>query len=123
MAPDVARYTAVVAGHRCCKRYLARVFIGRLEGHAGGDRQYGLGWRWGPVLPGRKLEYVAVAAVLFSEHANHGGHEPHYFFESSAVVITLVMLGKLLEARAKRQTSAAISALQALRPSVARATE
>lgn len=58
--------------------------------------------------------------LFFSEHANHGGHEPHYFFESSAVVITLVMLGKLLEARAKRQTSAAISALQALRPSVAR---
>lgn len=47
-------------------------------------------------------------------------HEPHYFFESSAVVITLVMLGKALEARAKRQTSAAIAALQALRPAVAR---
>lgn len=51
--------------------------------------------------------------------ASHG-HEPHYFFESSAVVITLVMLGKVLEARAKRQTSAAIAALQALRPAVAR---
>lgn len=48
------------------------------------------------------------------------GHPPHYFFESSAVVITLVMIGKTLEARAKRQTSAAISALQALRPAVAR---
>ncbi len=47
-------------------------------------------------------------------------HEPHYFFESSAVVITLVMIGKTLEARAKRQTSAAIDALQALRPVMAR---
>lgn len=49
-----------------------------------------------------------------------GHHAPHYFFESSAVVITLVMIGKTLEARAKRQTSAAIDALQALRPAMAR---
>jgi len=38
------------------------------------------------------------------------------YFESSAVVITLVLLGKWLEARAKRQTTAAIRALQALQP-------
>jgi Cu+-exporting ATPase len=45
---------------------------------------------------------------------------PHLYFEASAVVITLVMLGKWLEARAKRQTTAAIRALQALRPETAR---
>ena len=45
---------------------------------------------------------------------------PHLYFESSAVVITLVMLGKWLEARARRQTTAAIRALQALRPDTAR---
>ena len=42
------------------------------------------------------------------------------YFEASAAVITLVLLGKWLEARAKRQTTAAIRALQALRPETAR---
>jgi len=45
---------------------------------------------------------------------------PHLYFEASAVVITLVLLGKWLEARAKRQTTAAIRALQTLRPESAR---
>ncbi|MBK1684256.1 heavy metal translocating P-type ATPase [Rhodoferax fermentans] len=44
---------------------------------------------------------------------------PHLYFEASAVVITLVLLGKWLEARAKRQTTSAIRALHALRPDVA----
>jgi Cu+-exporting ATPase len=44
---------------------------------------------------------------------------PHLYFEASAVVISLVMLGKWLEARAKRQTTAAIRALHALRPALA----
>jgi Cu+-exporting ATPase len=44
------------------------------------------------------------------------GHAPHLYFEGSAVVITLVMLGKWLETRAKRQTTEAIRALHALRP-------
>ncbi len=44
----------------------------------------------------------------------------HLYFEASAVVITLVLLGKWLEARAKRQTTEAIRALNALRPEVAR---
>ncbi|MCW5619597.1 MAG: copper-translocating P-type ATPase [Burkholderiales bacterium] len=48
------------------------------------------------------------------------GQMPHLYFEASAVVITLVLLGKLLETRAKRQTTAAIRALQALRPERAR---
>ncbi len=47
------------------------------------------------------------------------GQMPHLYFEASAVVITLVLLGKWLEARAKRQTTAAIRALHALRPDVA----
>ena len=40
----------------------------------------------------------------------------HLYFEASAVVVTLVLLGKWLETRAKRQTTAAIRALHALRP-------
>ena len=43
----------------------------------------------------------------------------HLYYEASAVVITLVLLGKWLEARAKRQTTEAIRALHALRPEVA----
>ncbi|MBC7499774.1 MAG: cadmium-translocating P-type ATPase [Herminiimonas sp.] len=39
----------------------------------------------------------------------------HLYFESSAVVITLVLLGKWLEARAKHQTVAALRALESLR--------
>jgi len=44
------------------------------------------------------------------------GQMPHVYFEASAVVISLVLLGKWLEARAKGQTTAAIRALHALRP-------
>lgn len=51
---------------------------------------------------------------------NGGGHAHHLYFEASAAVITLVLLGKWLETRAKRQTADAIRALNALRPTVAR---
>jgi len=44
----------------------------------------------------------------------------HLYFEAAAVVITLVLLGKRLEARAKRQTTQALRALQALQPATAR---
>ena len=42
------------------------------------------------------------------------GDMVHLYFEGSALVITLVLLGKWLEARAKRQTTSAIRALHAL---------
>jgi Cu+-exporting ATPase len=44
----------------------------------------------------------------------------HLYFEASAVLITLVLLGKMLEARAKRGTTAAILELMNLRPETAR---
>ncbi|ALG73424.1 metal ABC transporter ATPase [Azospirillum thiophilum] len=50
----------------------------------------------------------------------HPGHEPHLYFEASAVLITFVLFGKWLEARAKGQTAAAIRALMDLRPAIAR---
>jgi Cu+-exporting ATPase len=40
----------------------------------------------------------------------------HLYFEASAMIISLILLGKYLESRAKRQTTSAIRALQALRP-------
>jgi Cu+-exporting ATPase len=48
------------------------------------------------------------------------GHASHLYFEAAAVVIALVLLGRWLEARAKRQTSEAIRLLGQLRPATAR---
>ncbi len=59
-----------------------------------------------------------LSLYLLLLHAGHGA--PHLYFEASAVVITLVLLGKWLEARAKHQTTDAIRALNALRPDTAR---
>ncbi|RYF63865.1 MAG: heavy metal translocating P-type ATPase, partial [Comamonadaceae bacterium] len=60
--------------------------------------------------------YLLIAGI---GHEGHG-EAPHLYFEASAVVITLVLLGKWLEGRAKRQTTEAIRALNALRPDTAR---
>ena len=53
---------------------------------------------------------------LYEWSQAHAGMAPHLYFEASAVVIALVLLGKYLESRAKRQTASAIRALEALRP-------
>ena len=50
----------------------------------------------------------------------YGNQSTQLYFEASAVVITLVLLGKWMETRAKRQTTEAIRALNALRPETAR---
>ncbi|NIF14031.1 heavy metal translocating P-type ATPase, partial [Burkholderia sp. Ax-1735] len=50
-------------------------------------------------------------------------HPGHLYFEASAVIVTLVRFGKWLESRAKRQTTDAIRALNALRPDRARVIE
>ncbi|OJX81223.1 heavy metal translocating P-type ATPase [Magnetospirillum sp. 64-120] len=47
-------------------------------------------------------------------------HHGNLYFEGAAVVITLVLMGKLLEARAKRSAAGAIRALMKLRPDTAR---
>lgn len=57
-----------------------------------------------------------LSVYLMLRHPGHG----HLYFEASAAVITLVLLGKFLEQRAKRQTTDAIRALNALRPTTAR---
>ncbi|MFJ3045698.1 heavy metal translocating P-type ATPase [Herbaspirillum chlorophenolicum] len=100
--------------------------------------QFWLGWRfyragWGALraLSGNMDLLVALgtsAAYGLSLYQwlgaqampGHAMAAPHLYFESSAVVITLVLLGKWLETRAKRQTADAIAALNALRPDRAR---
>ena len=59
-----------------------------------------------------------LSLYLLLTQGNHEGMS-HLYFESSAVVITLVLLGKWLEARAKHQTVAALRALESLRATVA----
>lgn len=46
--------------------------------------------------------------------------EGHLYFEAAVIVITLILAGKVLEARAKRSTASAIRELMALRPETAR---
>ena len=91
-----------------------------------GARFYRAGWGALRARSGNMDLLVAIgtsAAYGLSVYLliRHGGHEGtgHLYFESSAVVITLVLLGKWLEARAKRQTVAALRALESLRSTVA----
>jgi P-type Cu+ transporter len=91
-----------------------------------GARFYRAGWRALRAGAGNMDLLVALGTsagyglslYLLFQHAEHG--TPHLYFEASAVIITLVLLGKWLESRAKRQTTAAIAALNALKPEVAR---
>ncbi|MFT5888507.1 MAG: Cu+-exporting ATPase [Zhongshania sp.] len=67
------------------------------------------------------LSVFELLRPYVQDQVYNGAHSSgHYYFEASAVVITLVLLGKWLEGRAKRQTTAAIQALQSLRPATAR---
>lgn len=59
-------------------------------------------------------------AYLFSVAVTLGLSPGHVYFETAAAIITLIVLGKLLEARAKGQTSEAIKKLMGLRPAHAR---
>lgn len=55
-----------------------------------------------------------TAAYLYSIY-NMSIANPHLYFESSAVIITLVLLGKLMEAKAKDKTNEAVDKLQSLK--------
>lgn len=94
-----------------------------------GARFYRAGWKAVKARSGNMDLLVAIGTSaayglsiyqLLVPPAHHGGEAVHYYFEAGAVVITLVLLGKWLEGRAKRQTGAAIRALMALRPDTAR---
>ena len=93
--------------------------------------QFWIGWRfydggWKSLRGGGANMDVLVAlgtsaAYFFSLIVTLAGiHHLPVYFEASAAVITLVLLGKLLEARAKAKTTAAIEALVRLQPKTAR---
>ena len=90
-----------------------------------GGRFYRAGWKALRARSGNMDLLVALgtsAAYGLSVYLMfvRPGHGMHLYFEASAIIITLVLLGKWFEARAKRQTTEAIRALQALRPDIAR---
>jgi Cu+-exporting ATPase len=87
-----------------------------------GARFYRAGWKALRAGAGNMDLLVAIgtsAAYFLSLYELSKGRHGHLYFESAAVVVTLVLLGKWLEGRAKHQTVAAIRALEALRPSEA----
>lgn len=69
----------------------------------------GSAWAWST---------VAVVAPGLFPHAEHGA-TPHVYFEAAGAIITFVLLGKLLEGRAKKHLSDAVRDLVALQPRVA----
>ena len=91
-----------------------------------GARFYRAGWKALRAGSGNMDLLVALgtsaafglSVYLLIRHAGHGA--THLYFEAAAAVVTLVLLGKWLEGRARRQTTDAIRALDALRPTTAR---
>ncbi|KAA0578925.1 copper-translocating P-type ATPase [Azospirillum sp. B21] len=91
-----------------------------------GARFYRAGWNAVRAGAGNMDLLVALGTSaawglsLYLMLTAHEGHQPHLYFEASSVLITFVLFGKWLEARAKGQTAAAIRALMDLRPATAR---
>jgi Cu+-exporting ATPase len=87
-----------------------------------GARFYRAGWHALKAFTGNMELLVAIgttagwALSTWLWWRAESGEMVHLYYEASAVVITLVLLGKWLETRAKRQTTVAIRALHALRP-------
>jgi Cu+-exporting ATPase len=63
---------------------------------------------------------ATLAPGIFPESFRAHGGRPELYFESAAIIVTLVLLGQVLELRARRQTSSAIRALLDLNPKTAR---
>jgi len=72
------------------------------------------------IAMGSSAAYFYSVAVLIAPFFGLAAIGEHVYFETSAVIITLIRLGKYLEARAKGATSEAIRSLMALRPKTAR---
>jgi len=91
-----------------------------------GARFYRAGWKAAKALTGNMDLLVALGTSaayglsVYQLFGAAGSGMAHLYFEASATVITLVLLGKWLESRAKRETTEAIRALKALRPDRAR---
>ncbi|MBD1581017.1 heavy metal translocating P-type ATPase [Pseudoalteromonas sp. S16_S37] len=91
-----------------------------------GARFYKAGWHALKAFTGNMDLLVSIGTsaayglslYLWLTFDGHHG-SPHLYFESSAAVLTLVLLGKFLEKRAKKQTTSALQALENLKPTSA----
>ena len=87
-----------------------------------GARFYRAAWQALKARAGNMDQLVAIGTSagyglsLYQWAMTPAGQMPHLYFEASAVIVSLILLGKYLESRAKRQTASAIRTLQALRP-------
>ena len=73
------------------------------------------------IAVGTSAAYLySVAATVVPSFFKAGGLMPDVYFDTSAVIITLILFGRMLEARAKGQTSEAIKKLIGLQPKTAR---
>ena len=68
---------------------------------------------------GAAYTYSTVVTFAPSFFTPPGGGMPGVYFEAAAVIVTLLLMGRLLEARAKKKTGDALSALIALQPNIA----
>jgi Cu+-exporting ATPase len=76
------------------------------------------------IAVGTSAAYLySVGATLFPDFFQKGGIEPRVYFDTAAVIITLILMGRMLEAVAKGKTSAAIKELLGLKPKTACVTQ
>ncbi|GAB4014481.1 heavy metal translocating P-type ATPase [Spirosoma migulaei] len=61
--------------------------------------------------------------TVYPEFWHHRGQHPHVYFEAASVVVAFILLGKVLEERAKSTTSSAIKKLMGLQPKTVRLVE
>jgi len=91
-----------------------------------GGRFYIAGWKAARAFSGNMDLLVALGTSaawglsVYELLTATPGRPPTLYFESSTLLITFILFGKWLEARAKRQTASAIRALMGLRPDTAR---
>ncbi|MBI3089364.1 MAG: heavy metal translocating P-type ATPase [Candidatus Tectomicrobia bacterium] len=72
------------------------------------------------IAVGTSAAFVYSAVATFWPRLVTAGREVHVYYDTAAVIITLILVGRLLEARAKGQTSEAIKKLMGLRAKTAR---
>ncbi len=63
---------------------------------------------------------VAPGIIPAAAHTSDTGHGPPVYFEAAAAIVTLILLGRLMEARARNRAGAAIEKLIGLQPRTAR---
>jgi Cu+-exporting ATPase len=120
-APLVAPMLALLAGRHLALPGVAQLALATPVQFWLGARFYRAGWK--ALASGSANMDVLVAlgttaayALSVGELAVHGSHAAPLYFESSAVVIALVLLGKWLEARARRSAADAVRGLRSLMP-------